>query len=84
MTAHDPLYSDEELISMGFSPHTLGEETDVVFVQADHREYRQLTVEDVPGCEVIYDGRQIIESVGSIPILGPGRSVTGDEPSPSS
>lgn len=84
VTAHDPLYSDEELISMGFSPHTLGEETDVVFVQADHREYRQLTVEDVPGCEVIYDGRQIIESVGSIPILGPGRSVTGDEPSPSS
>lgn len=84
VTAHDPLYSEEELIAMGFSPHALGEETDVVFVQADHQEYRRLTVDDVPGCDVIYDGRRIIETVGSIQILGPGRSVAGDQPSPSS
>ena len=56
---HDPLYTDEELTRLGFSPYHLGEEVDAAVVQADHAEYRSLQPADLPGVRTFVDGRRI-------------------------
>lgn len=61
VTVHDPLYRDEELESLGFVPHTLGAEVDVAVLQADHEQYRELGPDDLPGVEVIVDGRRLLD-----------------------
>ncbi|KAB1648301.1 nucleotide sugar dehydrogenase [Pseudoclavibacter endophyticus] len=61
VTVHDPLYSDEELERFGFAPHHLGEPADVVVVQADHREYRDLGAIDFPNVRLLVDGRNVTE-----------------------
>jgi nucleotide sugar dehydrogenase len=55
----DPLYSDEELVSLGFTPYHLGSPVDAAIVQADHAEYRDLTPADLPGVRAFIDGRRI-------------------------
>jgi nucleotide sugar dehydrogenase len=57
---NDPLYSDEELMNLGFEVFHLGEKADAVIVQTDHLEYRNLTSEDVLGAQFIIDGRRIL------------------------
>src|SRR5690606_13253274 len=39
---NDPMYTDEELQRLGFTPYHVGEPTDAAVVQADHAEYREL------------------------------------------
>ncbi|HVV22738.1 MAG TPA: nucleotide sugar dehydrogenase [Pseudonocardiaceae bacterium] len=56
---HDPLYSDEELDKLGFSPYHLGEPVDAAVVQADHREYADLSPDDLPGVTTFVDGRRV-------------------------
>lgn len=58
--AHDPLYSDDELESLGFRPYQLGENCDAAIVQADHDEYRNLTSQDLPGVSLVFDGRRMM------------------------
>ncbi|HEX6391755.1 MAG TPA: UDP binding domain-containing protein, partial [Solirubrobacteraceae bacterium] len=57
--ASDPLYDDDELRALGFEPWD-GSPVDAVLVQADHRAYADLTREDLPGAQVIVDGRGIL------------------------
>jgi nucleotide sugar dehydrogenase len=57
---HDPMYSDEELMKLGFTPYHLGEAADAVIVQADHAEYKTLSANDLPGAKTIIDGRRIL------------------------
>jgi nucleotide sugar dehydrogenase len=59
VSVHDPLYTDEELTRLGFTPYHLGESVDAVVVQADHAEYRELTAADLPGVKVFADGRRV-------------------------
>ena len=54
---HDPLYSDDELTDLGFTPYHLGEPVDAAIIQADHREYLDLTPEDLPGLQAFVNGR---------------------------
>ncbi|GAA1926523.1 nucleotide sugar dehydrogenase [Microbacterium aoyamense] len=54
---HDPLYSDDELRSLGFEPYALGEPADVAVLQTDHALYRTLAPTDVPGIRLLVDGR---------------------------
>jgi nucleotide sugar dehydrogenase len=56
---HDPLYTDEELARLGFTPYHLGDQVDAVVVQADHDEYRTLTATDFPGLTAFIDGRRV-------------------------
>lgn len=56
---HDPMYTDEELETLGFSAYHLGEPVDAVVVQADHAEYRTLTPSDLPGLRAFIDGRRV-------------------------
>ncbi|QOR69762.1 nucleotide sugar dehydrogenase [Ruania alkalisoli] len=59
---HDPMYADEELAGYGFTPYHLGESVDAAIVQADHRDYANLSPQDLPGLQVIVDGRRITSS----------------------
>lgn len=56
----DPLYGEEELRALGFVPWD-GSDIDAAIVQTDHREYVSLTPKDLPGVEVVYDGRRIVD-----------------------
>lgn len=58
---HDPMYSDEELASLGFRAYHLGQPCDLAVVQADHPGYRDLAPSDLPGCAAIFDGRAILD-----------------------
>jgi len=55
----DPLYTDEELTNLGFTPYHFGEPVDAVVVQADHAEYRTLTPSELPGIKAFIDGRRV-------------------------
>ena len=58
---HDPMYSDEELGKYGFDAYHLGEDVDVAILQADHAEYKELSSADLPGVELVVDGRRVLD-----------------------
>ncbi len=62
VTVHDPLYDDEELQSLGLSPHVLGADVDLAVLQADHAQYASLAEHDLPGVRAIVDGRRMIDA----------------------
>ena len=57
VVVNDPMFSSEELARLGWDAHLLSESADVVIIQADHDEYRELSVADLPGATVALDGR---------------------------
>ena len=57
---HDPLYSDDELRALGLVPHQLGEHADAAILHTNHAEYKFLKIEDLPGVQLIADGRNFI------------------------
>lgn len=76
---HDPLYSDDELRSMGFEPFHLGDACDAAVVQADHDEYRDLSPDELPGCRVVVDGRRVLtrETWSGVPMVTIGQPAAG-------
>jgi nucleotide sugar dehydrogenase len=58
VVVHDPLYSDEELRHIGLEPHHLGDPVDAAIIQADHAEYRGLSLDQLPGLRTLIDGRR--------------------------
>jgi nucleotide sugar dehydrogenase len=61
---HDPMYADDELAALGFTPYHYGEPVDAAVVQADHAAYRKLSAADLPGVEAIVDGRRVTVEEG--------------------
>lgn len=59
---HDPMYSDDELAAFGWEPFHVGESADVVIIQADHGEYRELSPADIPGVVALVDGRNVTDA----------------------
>lgn len=59
---HDPLFSDSEIIGLGFLPFHPGDQADAVIVQADHRDYWTWGANDAPGVRVVLDGRRVLNS----------------------
>lgn len=59
---HDPMYSDEELQGLGFAAYHLGDTVDAAVLQADHPEYKQLTPAELPGVQVLVDGRDATDA----------------------
>ena len=76
--AADPLYSDDELIKLGFTPWD-GAAIDAAIVQANHPEYLALTPADLPGARAILDGRAGLDPqpflAAGIPVKRLGRPV---------
>jgi nucleotide sugar dehydrogenase len=61
---HDPLYDDDELRALGFTPYHLGEPVDVAVVQTDHAAYGEIGADDLPGLLVLVDGRRVTSPEG--------------------
>lgn len=59
--ASDPLYEPAELRRLGFEPWN-GGSVDAAVVQADHPQYGALTAADLPGVQVVVDGRGVLGS----------------------
>jgi nucleotide sugar dehydrogenase len=56
---HDPMYSADELVALGFAPYQLGEPCDAAVLQADHAEYAHWSSVEMPGIRTILNGRKI-------------------------
>ena len=59
---HDPMYTDDEIVGLGFTPYTLGSPIDALILQADHKEYKSLTKSEFPGVKAVVDGRRTMDS----------------------
>lgn len=59
---HDPMYTAEELAKFGWDAYELGTgSVDVAIVQADHKDYKNLTAADLPGVKLVLDGRNWLD-----------------------
>jgi nucleotide sugar dehydrogenase len=58
---NDPMYTDEEITSLGFTPYKIGAPVDALILQADHKEYKELKSSDFPGIKAIVDGRRYLK-----------------------
>jgi nucleotide sugar dehydrogenase len=56
---HDPMYSDDELSTFNFSAFHLGDSADAAIIQADHSEYLDLKLSQLPGLRTLLDGRGV-------------------------
>jgi len=61
VVVNDPMYTDEEITSLGFTPYAIGNAVDAVILQADHKEYKSLTKADFPGVQAVVDGRRTMD-----------------------
>lgn len=66
---HDPMYTDHEIMELGFHPFHFGASIDAAILQADHPEYRNISQSDLPGATVIIDGRRRIQDTGDFKII---------------
>jgi len=79
---HDPMFTDEELLGLGFEPFRLGGECDGLIVQADHDEYRRLSSADFPSVSAVFDGRRILDEANfaGIEVVAFGRPAMPSAP----
>ena len=74
--AADPLYTDDELTALGFTPWD-GTEVGAAIVQADHPQYATLGPADLPGARAVLDGRGVLDpaafTAAGIPVRRIGR-----------
>src|SRR4051794_34560423 len=75
VVAHDPLFDDDELRGHGFVPWDGTSAVDAAVVQADHRAYAELGTADLPGVQVVVDGRGILDAgrFAGVPVRRIGR-----------
>ncbi|GLY58076.1 MAG: nucleotide sugar dehydrogenase [Cellulosimicrobium funkei] len=62
VVVHDPLYSDDELRSLGLEPYAYGDAADLAVVQTDHAEYAELGPDRLPGVRLVVDGRRVTDA----------------------
>ena len=62
VVVNDPMYSDEEIAGLGFTPYAIGGNVDAVILQADHKEYKGLSKDDFPGVKAVVDGRRAMNA----------------------
>ena len=61
VAVHDPMYSDDEIAGFGWDAYHLGDDVDVVILQADHAQYKELSAGDFPGVQAVIDGRRVLD-----------------------
>jgi nucleotide sugar dehydrogenase len=62
---HDPLFSDDELHALGYTPLPPGLESEIraIILQANHDAYRSFDFSRFKHCQVVFDGRQALQRV---------------------
>ena len=76
VTVHDPLFDDDELRSLGLAPHTLGTDVDAAVLHTDHAEYAHIGSVELPGAQVMIDGRNIHADPAALRTVTLGRPET--------
>ena len=61
VVVNDPMYTDDEIKSLGFVPYQIGGAVDGMILQADHAEYKKLGAADFPGIKAVVDGRRALD-----------------------
>lgn len=56
---HDPVFTEKEIQSLGFTPFVKGQLTDAAVLQADHAEYAMWSADDLLGIRTLLNGRQL-------------------------
>jgi nucleotide sugar dehydrogenase len=69
VVVHDPLYTDDELLDLGFTPYHFGEPLDAAILQAEHIEYRRLDRSMLGGASIVVDGRRAILDGGDLRVV---------------
>ncbi len=61
--AHDPLFTDDELRALGYTPLADGDETAIqaIVLQANHRAYQTFDFRRFPRCRALLDGRRALD-----------------------
>ena len=62
VVVNDPMYTEDEIKSLGFTPYKIGGPVDGMILQADHAEYKKLTSADFPGIKAVVDGRRSLDA----------------------
>jgi len=57
---HDPLLTDDELLSIGLRPFQYGDDLDAAIIQSDHAEYETLTDEQLGNARTLLNGRNMV------------------------
>ena len=73
VVAVDPMYSNDELESLGFVALSKNEDVNAIIVQADHPEFLELSSEDYPSLKSVVDGRGFLQKAqwgGKLQVLG--------------
>jgi UDP-N-acetyl-D-mannosaminuronic acid dehydrogenase len=65
--ASDPLYSDNELRSLGFEPWD-GNDVAGAILQADHAAYTGMSPAELPGARAVVDGRGMLDPARFAPV----------------
>jgi UDP-N-acetyl-D-mannosaminuronate dehydrogenase len=66
---HDPMYTNSELVDLGFAPFQFGDEADAAIIQADHSEYRTLSEIQIKGVRTVLDGRNLGVKMATATVL---------------
>lgn len=56
----DPLYTEKEILELGFDPGKLSNETELIIIHTAHEEYARIDFTRFPGLRFILDGRGIL------------------------
>jgi hypothetical protein len=71
--ANDPLYDDEALLALGFTPYRWGAAADLAIVQADHPEYSDPAALVPNPFARVFDGRGSLQPGPRVRVLGRSR-----------
>jgi len=69
VVVQDPMYTDAEIVGLGFEPYAIGQTVDAVILQADHKEYKSLTKADFPGVQAVIDGRRTMDKANFADVI---------------
>ena len=59
VSVHDPMFTDEELRTLGFAPFSVGQSVDAAVLQADHAEYSNWGRAELAGVRTVLNGRRL-------------------------
>jgi len=59
VSVHDPMFTDEELRTLGFAPFNVGQSVDAAVLQADHAEYSNWGRAELAGVRTVLNGRRL-------------------------
>ncbi len=60
---HDPIYSDDEIRDLGFTPYHFGENVDAMILHTNHSTYKDLSHRDFPEIRTVLDGRGLFRNI---------------------